>query len=95
MSELDPIVGNWYKNLETRVQFEVVAIDEHAQTVEIQYFEGEVEEIDIDAWNEMALEAIEPPEDWSGAFEDLERDDLGYNDTPPPNHRENPLDEFD
>ena len=95
MSEYDPIVGNWYKNLETRTQFEVVAIDEQSQTVEIQYFEGEVEELDMEAWRELELDSIEPPEDWSGAFDDLEKDDLGYDDTPTPSHRENPLDRFD
>ena len=65
MSDLDPIVGNWYKNVEEEKEFEVVAVDEDAQTVEIQYFEGEVEEIDLDSWYELVLEPIEAPEDWS------------------------------
>lgn len=95
MNELDPIVGNWYQNLESQVEFKVVAVDEDAQTVEIQYFEGEVEELDLDAWYELVLEPIAPPEDWSGAFDDLERDDLGDSDAPAPSSRENPLDEFE
>lgn len=69
MADLDPIVGNWYQDLETQTEFEVVAFDEDAQTVEIQYFDGEVEELDLDAWYEMVLEPIEPPEDWSGPFD--------------------------
>ena len=76
MSDLDPIVGNWYKNVEEETEFEVVAVDEEAQTVEIQYFDGEVEEIDLDSWYEIVLEPIEPPEDWSGAYDQLEPDDL-------------------
>lgn len=78
MSDVDPIIGNWYRNEETGNDFEVVALDEDAQTVEIQYFDGELEELDLDAWYELPLEAIEAPEDWSGPFDELEEDDLGY-----------------
>ena len=78
MSDVDPIIGNWYRNQETGNDFEVVALDEDAQTIEIQYFDGEVEELDLDAWYELAIEAIEAPEDWSGPFDELEADDLGY-----------------
>lgn len=78
MSDVDPIIGNWYRNEETGNDFEVVALDEDAQTVEIQYFDGELEELDLDAWYELPLEAIETPEDWSGPFDELEPDDLGY-----------------
>ncbi|MDX1655931.1 MAG: DUF6763 family protein [Candidatus Competibacteraceae bacterium] len=82
MSDLDPIVDNWYRNLETGEIFEVVALDERAGTVEIQYFEGEVEEIDLEAWYELVLEATNPPEDWSGPYDDLEPEDLGDGDLP-------------
>ena len=78
MSDVDPIIGNWYRNQETGNDFEVVALDEDAQTIEIQYFDGEVEELDLDAWYELAIESIEAPEDWSGPFDQLESDDLGY-----------------
>jgi len=78
MSDVDPIIGNWYRNQETGNDFEVVALDEEAQTIEIQYFDGEVEELDLDAWYELAIESIEAPEDWSGPFDELESDDLGY-----------------
>jgi hypothetical protein len=78
MSDVDPIIGNWYRNEETGNDFEVVAVDEDAQNVEIQYFDGELEELDLDAWYELPLEAIETPEDWSGPFDELDEDDLGY-----------------
>jgi hypothetical protein len=78
MSDVDPIIGNWYRNQETGNDFEVVALDEDAQTIEIQYFDGEVEELDLDAWYELPIDAIEAPEDWSGPFDELEVDDLGY-----------------
>ncbi|MFZ1643020.1 MAG: DUF6763 family protein [Candidatus Contendobacter sp.] len=78
MSDVDPIIGNWYRNQETGNDFEVVALDEDAQTIEIQYFDGELEELDLDAWYELAIESIEAPEDWSGPFDEMEADDLGY-----------------
>ncbi|HAS87419.1 MAG TPA: hypothetical protein DCS31_11625 [Candidatus Competibacteraceae bacterium] len=80
MSDVDPIIGNWYRNEETGDDFEVVAIDEDAQTIEIQYFEGELEELDLDAWYELPIEAIEAPEDWSGPYDEMEADDLGFED---------------
>lgn len=80
MSDVDPIIGNWYRNEETGNDFEVVALDEDAQTIEIQYFDGEVEELELDTWYELPLEAIEAPEDWSGPFDEVEGDDLDYDD---------------
>ncbi|ROR34896.1 DUF6763 family protein [Inmirania thermothiophila] len=72
----EPRVGDWYRkpNGET---FEVVAVDEADETVEIQYFDGDLEEFDFESWYELDLEPIDPPEDWSGPFDDLEPDDLG------------------
>ncbi len=78
MSDVDPIIGNWYRNEDTGNDFEVVALDEDAQTVEIQYFDGELEGLDLDAWYELPLETIEVPEDWSGPYDEIEPDDLGY-----------------
>jgi hypothetical protein len=78
MSDVDPIIGNWYRNQETGNDFEVVALDEDAQTIEIQYFDGEVEELDLDAWYELPIDPIEAPEDWTGPFDEIEADDLGY-----------------
>ncbi|MFZ1324553.1 MAG: DUF6763 family protein [Candidatus Contendobacter sp.] len=77
MSDVDPIIGNWYRNQDTGNDFEVVALDEEAQTIEIQYVDGDVEELEFDAWYELPIDAIEAPEDWSGPFE-LEPDELGY-----------------
>ena len=71
-----PKIGDWYKST-TGDTFEVVAINEHDQTIDIQHFEGEVEEHDFDTWNEMGLININPPEDWSGPYDDLVADDLG------------------
>lgn len=76
-TDIEPIIGNWYRG-EDDSSFEVIAIDD--ETIEIQYFDGGIEEIDMASWSELAVEEIEPPEDWSGPFDDLEKDDLGYTD---------------
>ena len=51
-----PIVGNWYKNQEYNSIFEVVANDELEENVQIQYFSGEIEEVDLDMWYQLNLE---------------------------------------
>ncbi len=77
MSELTPLVGSWYRNLEDDRLFEVVATDEDDGTIEIQYFESEIEELDTDTWSELALELTAAPEDWTGPYDDLSSDDMG------------------
>ena len=78
IGELDPIEGNWYHHLGNRQDFMVVNVSETVDTVDIQYFDGNIEELEMEEWEEMDLEEIEPPEDWTGPLDDLEPDDLGY-----------------
>jgi hypothetical protein len=81
MNVVKPIVGQWYRG-STNELFEVVAIDDEDETIEVQYFDGTVTEIEFDCWNEQLLDelidAADAPEDWSGAIdveaEDLDRD---------------------
>lgn len=92
----EPLIGQWYRSIEDERIFEVVAIDENESTIEIQYFESEIGEIDLDTWYEIPLESIAEPEDWTGPFDDLETDDLG--DTENIRHNtnwENSLDEHE
>ena len=74
-----PTIGNWYRNPGGAL-FEVVAHDEDDGTIEIQYFDGTVAEMDFESWNEHLwddlIEAADAPEDWSGAI-DVESEDLG------------------
>lgn len=77
-TSFEPAVGDWYKKLGGE-SFEIVAVDQDDETVEVQYFGGEVEELDFDSWYELDIDPIDPPEDWSGPFDDLETDDFGDN----------------
>jgi hypothetical protein len=84
MTSPQPSVGSWYR-LEGSELFEVVAIDDDDATIEIQYFDGTVEEMDLEDWEahceERALEAADPPEDWSGSV-DVEPDEEGTRSDP-------------
>jgi hypothetical protein len=83
---MKPVIGNWYRILGSE-SFEVVAFDEDDGTIELQYFDGTIEEMDLEDWHAAkengALEEVEAPEDWTGSVDvDPEQDDqreaLGY-----------------
>ena len=78
IGELEPIEGNWYQHLDKERDFMVVDVNKREGTVDIQYFDGDIEELEMEEWEEMDLEEIESPEDWTGPLDDLEADDLGY-----------------
>lgn len=71
--DFEPAVGQWYENVDDQESFRVLSIDEDSELVEVEYLNGDVEEIDMDTWAEFNLERIEQPEGWSG--EDLADDD--------------------
>jgi hypothetical protein len=72
MATPQPGIGDWYR-LNGGALFEVVAVDDDDGTIELQYFDGTVEEMDIEdweaQWEDGALESAEPPEDWSGSVD--------------------------
>jgi hypothetical protein len=76
-NEADPILGCWYRHLDKGQEFCVVALDEQNTSVEIQNFDGDLQEIDMEEWRQMELETIEEPENWSGALDIAELDDFG------------------
>jgi hypothetical protein len=72
MAAHQPGIGAWYR-FNGGELFEVVAIDDDDGTIDIQYFDGTVEEMDREdwevQWEDGALEAAEAPEDWSGSVD--------------------------
>ena len=78
MTAPHPAIGEWYRHAGGD-SFEVVAYDEDDGTIEIQYFDGTVEELDVEDWEaqwaDHALESAEPPEDWSGSVDVEPTDD--------------------
>jgi len=75
--EHDPVRGQWYQNLEDDDVFQVLSVDEDAELIEIQYVDGDIEEIDYETWQEMDLDLTVEPEGWTASAEedDEEEDD--------------------
>ncbi|MBK6672206.1 MAG: hypothetical protein IPG49_01560 [Proteobacteria bacterium] len=71
--DYEPVKGQWYENAEEEETFRVLSVDEDAELVEIEYLDGDIEELDLDAWHEMDLERIPEPEGW--AADDEEEDE--------------------
>ena len=71
----EPVPGRWYENVEEDETFRVLSVDEDEELVEIEYLDGDIEELDIESWHEMDLEPTEEPEGWSGDDEDDEEFD--------------------
>lgn len=67
-----PEIGRWYRTPANEV-FSVVAIEEGAGegggTIEIQYFDGTLEELDHAEWGTLLAQAVPEPEDSSGALD--------------------------
>jgi hypothetical protein len=76
-----PEVGQWYARLDKGEVFRVVGYDDRSRTIEIQSFDGDIDEIAEDTWPTLALERSEAPEDWTGPLDEVETDDLGYSET--------------
>lgn len=95
MSKLQPEIGRWYQDVTTDLLFKVVALDESSGTTEIQYFDGEVSELDDDTWAEMVLLTAEPPEDWRASYELSPEDELEDDDIQRPDNHESLLSKLD
>ena len=81
MTSPSPIVGSWYRLSNAAPSsgsgaaiFEVVAIDRDDGTIEVQHFDGTLEEFELDGWEEQEFEEAQPPEDWTGSV-DVEPED--------------------
>lgn len=79
-NDIEPLVGSWYCCRVKGQLFQVIDIDDD-QAVEIQRFDGEIEELDVESWEALEIELAEPPEDWTGPVDDLDPDDLNYSAT--------------
>jgi len=60
---------------------EVVAIDEEHKTVELQFFDGTIDSLELEVWRSIDIEPAQAPEDWTGSvdvdLEDLPEPDYG------------------
>lgn len=73
MTSPSPVVGDWYRRVNGGL-FEIVAIDRDDGTIELQHFDGTLEELDLEVWEEQDFEEAQAPEDWTGSV-DVEPED--------------------
>jgi len=70
-----PMAGEWYCIIGQEEPFQVVAIDEESSLVEVQHLDGDIEEYEIEEWEALDLEEIEPPEDSSAPYDNYSYDE--------------------
>lgn len=71
-----PQIGQWYERADTAEIFQVTGIDDGAGTIEIQSFDGDVDEVDLQLWSALPLEYAQPPEDWLPSVEDMDAQEV-------------------
>lgn len=73
----DPAINSWYQHLDKGLLFEVVAIDDANEAIDIQYIDGNLDEIGFSEWQELHIAPAEEPENFSGPYDVGELDDYG------------------
>ena len=68
--EIDPIAGNWYRDIDSGRLFQVVAIDEDDGMIDLQHFDGDLEQIEAGQWPDLEVELVAEPEDWTGPLDE-------------------------
>lgn len=70
----EPVRGQWYENVEEDELFRVLSVDEDSELIEIEYLDGDIEEMDVETWHEMDLELRPEPEGWSDEADEKEEE---------------------
>jgi hypothetical protein len=73
--DYDPVQGQWYEDLEENEIFKVLSVDPDEEIIEVQYENGDIEEMDLDTWHELDLERAEEPEGWASDDEEAEEEE--------------------
>ena len=73
--DYDPVQGQWYEDLEENEIFRVLSVDPDEEIIEVQYENGDIEEIDLDTWHELDLERAQEPEGWASDAEEEDDED--------------------
>jgi hypothetical protein len=63
--DYDPVQGQWFEDLEENEVFRVLSVDPDEEIIEVQYENGDIEEMDLDTWHELDLERASEPEGWA------------------------------
>lgn len=85
-----PVIGKWFRRPNGTL-FEVVAVDEEDGSIEIQFFDGTISELDIENWPQLLLLEVSAPEDWSGSVDMDPEDYVGTAENEMPSGFHDPL----
>lgn len=72
MNGIPNLVGQWYLRRDLDEIFQVTGYDERWGTIEIQTFDGDLDEIDEENWRGLPLAPVEAPKDWTGPLDGVE-----------------------
>ncbi len=76
-NDFDPRLEQWYARLDKGQRFFITAVDTESEAIEVQHFDGDLEEFSFEEWRDLDIELSEAPENWTGALDIAEKDDLG------------------
>ncbi|AQQ67540.1 hypothetical protein Mag101_07720 [Microbulbifer agarilyticus] len=68
MARIAPEIGSWFENFDTGDLFEVVAVDHPSRTIEIQYLDGSIDEIEFQNWPSLPVIGAAAPEDANASY---------------------------
>ena len=68
-SFVPPRIGNWFRRSDHPQAFHVIALDESSATVDVEYFDGTLDEWPLRHWQELSITPCDAPQDWSGPFD--------------------------
>jgi|GEM_PF-1593188 len=73
ISLCDPEIGSWYRDIQNRL-FEVIALEDE-DTIEVQYYDGDITEYDRESWDLLCVNIVSEPGVGNGFEEGLIDDD--------------------
>lgn len=79
--KLIPVPGQWYRHLDKGEPFCVLDVEKREDRIEVQHFDGDIEEFGFSDWFEMDLGIAAEPEDASGPLDEVETGESGFGDT--------------
>ena len=69
----DPEIGLWYRDIQNRL-FEVIALEDE-DTIEVQYYDGDISEYDRESWDMLCVNIVSDPGVGNGFEEELMDDE--------------------
>lgn len=76
-NKLTPTIDQWYRHVDKGQCFCVTVVDPETDSIDVQHFDGDLEEFSTHEWRGLEIEPCAPPEDWSGPLDADNPEDYG------------------